>query len=178
MVDMSDLRYPGALIHPRAWVDDACMIGAGTRVWQFASITRGAQIGENCNIAPGATIDGSYVGPDSIIGHNTAMGPGFRLGRGVFVGPSVTFCNDAWPRASKIGWDPAKLHSVILVNDEASIGANCVLLPGITIGYRAMVAAGSVVHKNVPDETIWIDGVCRTINDEDRRLEGRMRCAR
>lgn len=167
MMQVEDVRskYPGisysAFVHSMAFVDNTVIIGAQTRVWQFASIIRGAEIGDNCNIANGATIDGSRIGNRCIIGHNVAMGPGFWLGDDVFLGPQITLCNDLWPRTHKIGFRPeefTKDKHAIMIHKGASIGANSVLLPGIKIGEGAMIAAGSIVDRDVPAGHLWKNG--------------------
>lgn len=151
--------HPAAFLHPKAHVENAT-IGKGSRIWQFASVIRGAILGDDCNVATGACIDGSQIGDRCIIGHNVAMGPGFRLFDDVFVGPQVTFCNDAWPRAEKGDFDVSRFNPVtyaVIVESGASIGANSVILPGVRIGFKAMIAAGSVVTKDVPAGWLWKD---------------------
>lgn len=170
---------PTAFIHRLALVEGST-VGARTRIWQFASVIRGAVIGADCNIASGACIDGSEIGDGCIIAHNLAMGPGFRLGREVFVGPNVTFCNDLWPRAAKGGFDVTRYQGsdmAVIVADGASIGAGAVILPGVHIGAGAMVGANAVVTANVPDGHVWTgNGQIRPIRDE--HLKERIRFAR
>lgn len=147
-----------AFVHPLALVEGAG-VGARTRVWQFASVIRGAVIGEDCNIASGACIDGSQIGDRCVIAHNLAMGPGFLVGNDVFIAPNVTFCNDAWPRAHKDGFDVSEYGEgrwAVIVEAGASIGAGAVILPGVRIGRRAMVGANSTVTRDVPPDTMWI----------------------
>lgn len=147
---------PAAFVHPSALVEGAS-IGARSRIWQFASVIRGARIGEDCNIASGACIDGSVIGDRSIVCQNVAMGPGFLIGKGCFIGPGVVLCNDMWPRASKEGWsiEPFQQGAVaIVIKDGASMGANSSALPGIVIGKNAFIAAGAVATKDVPDDHI------------------------
>lgn len=145
-----------ATIHAKAEVDRSSVsIGRLTRVWQFASVIRRASIGERCNIASCAIVDGARIGNGCLIGHGAFIDPGMVLGDDVFIGPHVTLCNDAWPVTGKDGWfriEDLIAGAVIVTKIEggASIGANAVLLPGITIGAHAMVAAGSVVSHNVP----------------------------
>lgn len=152
-----------AAIHPHAHVEDA-VIGARTRVWQFASIIRAAMVGDDCTIASNAIVDGSLVGDRCIISHGAFIGPGMKIGNDVFIGPNVVFCNDYWPRTSKDGWFnmedlvSAKV-TVTEIMDGASIGAGAVLMPGIRIGRRAMIAAGAVVTYDVTENTLLrLDG--------------------
>jgi acetyltransferase-like isoleucine patch superfamily enzyme len=138
-------------IHHLAHVERST-IGKGTRVWQFASVIRGAEVGDDCNIASGAIIDGAILGSGCLVGHGSSINPGTRIGDNVFVGPLVTICNDRWPRVGKDGFDVgALLKGAVTVDiaDEVSIGAGCQILPGVTIGEGAVIAAGSTVCRNV-----------------------------
>ena len=168
--ERSDLLvHPAAFVHPLALVEGAS-VGARTRIWQFASVIRGARIGEDCNIASGACIDGSVVGDRTKIGHNLAAGPGFVIGSEVFIGPNCTLCNDAWPRAHMVAFDPARYQGrpAIIIEDGASIGSNAVILPGIRIGAGAMIAAGSVVTRDVAPGHLWKHGEQERILNEDK----------
>lgn len=144
-----------AFIHPKAHVDrETVRLGAGTKIWQFASITRGTIMGEDCSVSPHAMLDGSIYGDRVIISAGVAAGAGFKVGSDVFIGPNVTLCNDAWPGSDKRGYDDAALRSgekfAVIIEDGAILGANCVVLPGIRIGQGAVVAAGAVADRNVP----------------------------
>lgn len=170
---------PTAFIHPKAHVEGAS-IGPRSRVWQFASVIRGAILGADCNVASGACFDGSRAGDRTILCHNLAAGPGFWLGDDVFIGPNVTLCNDAWPRTYKEGFDPARFdgdHWAIVIEDGASVGAGSTVLAGVRIGAGAMIAAGSVVTVNVPAGRLFRDGHVRGAVDEDRGRAMRMRFA-
>lgn len=166
------------MIHPKALVEDS-QIGAGTKVWQFASVIRNAHLGEGCNVASGATIDGAWCGDRCIIGHNVLLSPGAMIGNDVFVGPGAKICNDRWPSTSKDGFDIDLLMSDYIsvhIHDWASIGANAVILPGVTIGKMAMVAAGTTASKSVPsDHVLMRNGDIIRIKPEWR--ERRMRSA-
>lgn len=139
-------------IHPLADVRSP-NIGKDTKVWQFSVIFEMARIGENCNICAHTLIEN-----DVVVGNNVTVKSGVFLWDGthieddVFIGPNATFTNDLMPR-SKIYPDT---FSRILVKKGASIGANATILPGITIGRRAMVGAGAVVTKDVPDGAIVV----------------------
>lgn len=142
-----------AFIHPKAHVQDAT-VGARTKVWQFASVTGGTVLGEDCSVSPAAMLHGPVFGDRCIISGGVMMGPGFVLGSDIFVGPNVTLCNDLWPTADKAGWDVEMLRDgrcvAVRVKDGASIGANAAILPGVTLGERSMVAAGAVCGQDVP----------------------------
>lgn len=141
------------MIHPLAHVENAT-IGKGTRIWQFASVIRNARIGEDCTIASNALVDAATIGDRCIVSHGAAIEPGVVLGDEVFIGPQVVFCNDAWPRVAKHGFDMAPLLNgetvVTAVEDGASIGAGAIVLPGVRIGAGAMIAAGARVVADVP----------------------------
>lgn len=170
---------PSAKIHPLAHVEGAS-VGARTSIWQFASVIRGTRLGADCNVASGATLDGPWFGDRCIISQGVAMGPGFLFGNDIFVGPNVTICNDYWPSSSKENFDADLLRGdfvAVHVKDGAFIGANAVVLPGVTIGKRAAVGAGVVVSRNIPDDhLLGRDGCLVRIRPEWR--ERRMREAR
>lgn len=147
-------------------------MGARTKIWQFASVIRGAVIGADCNIASGACIDGSTIGDRTKIAHNLAMGPGFLIGADCFIAPNVTFCNDAWPRAHTIGFDVRAYEGrpAVIMEDGATIGSNACILPGVRIGAGAMVAAGSVVTRDVLPGHLWRGGEQdRIVGEEGKR---------
>ncbi|MBN2370310.1 MAG: WxcM-like domain-containing protein [Vicinamibacteria bacterium] len=136
--------------HPTAIVESA-RIGAGTRIWAFAHVLAGAVIGRDCNVC-----DHVFVENDVVVGSRVTIKCGVQLWDGVtleddvFVGPNATFTNDPFPRSKR---RPAAFART-LVRAGASIGANATILPGVTVGSRAMVAAGSVVTHDVPKGAI------------------------
>lgn len=136
------------MIHESAYVEDA-EIGEGTNIWHFVHVRTGAKIGKNCNIGKGAYIDVNVVIGDNCKLQNFAtLYDGVTLGNDVFVGPHVCFTNDNYPRS--LIWDENRLVKTV-VKDGASIGANSTIIAGVTIGRFALVGAGSVVTKDVPD---------------------------
>lgn len=155
---------PGAA-HPEAALMKGChvqvgvTIGARTRVWQFASVIRRAEVGEDCTIAANAIVDGCRIGNRCSIGHAASIHPGALIGDDVFIGPHVTLCNDLWPRTDKAGFDAARLLSgelvQIIIGSGASVGAHSTVLPGVTIGPGAMVAANAVVQCDVPGNHLY-----------------------
>jgi UDP-2-acetamido-3-amino-2,3-dideoxy-glucuronate N-acetyltransferase len=173
-----------AFIHPKAEIDRATVvIGPGTRVWQFASVIRGTILGAGCNVAAGACLDGPHFGDRCIISQNVAMGPGFKFGDDVFVGPNVTVCNDMWPQVAKNGFDVDLLRDCartgrwsVLVGNRVCIGANAVILPGVVLGDDCVVAAGAVADRRVQaNHLLKRDGSVVPINPRWR--ERRMRAA-
>ena len=170
---------PGVFIHPMAVVHDDCEIGAGTRIWQFASILRGAKLGKDCNVASGACFDGSRADDRVVICHNLAAGPGFWLQDDVFIGPNCTLCNDSWPRATKEGFHPEAFDGTrwaIVIEKGATIGAGVVVLPGVRIGAGAMVPADVTVSRDVPAGHLMMPNqVPIPISSEADKLGKRMR---
>jgi acetyltransferase-like isoleucine patch superfamily enzyme len=153
---MSDHLKP--FIHEKAEVQTT-HIGNGTKVWQFSIILPGAQIGSNCNINAQCFIEN-----DVVIGDNVTVKCGVQLWDGitieddVFIGPNATFTNDKYPR-SKVY--PEQFVRTI-IKKRASIGANATILCGVTIGENAMVGAGSVVTKDIPDGELWFGNPARS----------------
>lgn len=149
---MSDLH----VVHEAATadVDERSEIGRGTQVWHLAQIREGAQIGEQCVIGRGA-----YVGPGVVLGnrckvqnHALIYEPAV-LSDGVFIGPAAVLTNDLFPRAVTPEGDLKTLKDWdvvgVVVGEGASVGARAVCIAPITIGRWAMIAAGSVVTKDV-----------------------------
>jgi len=138
--------------HETAVIDQPCEIGEGTKIWHFTHIMSGAKIGKNCVIGQNCFIGARAVIGDRVkIQNNVSVYDLVTLEDFVFVGPSAVFTNDINPRAKypKGGkWIPT------LVREGATIGANATILCGITIGRWAMIGAGAVVTKDVPDYAI------------------------
>ena len=127
-------------------------IGTGTTVWQFVVILPGAKIGENCNICSHCLIENDvWIGNDVTVKSGVQIWDGLFVDDKVFVGPNVTFTNDLFPRSKQYPTEFARTRLL----EGASIGANATILAGITIGKYALIGAGSVVTKDVPDYTIW-----------------------
>lgn len=139
-------------IHPLSDVMSTT-IGQKTKVWQYSVILPEAVIGENCNICAHTLIEN-----DVVIGNNVTVKSGVYVWDGitlkdnVFIGPCVTFTNDKKPRSKQY---PNEFPKTV-VEEGASIGANATLLPGITIGKNALVGAGAVVTKDVPESAIMV----------------------
>lgn len=143
-------------LHPTAEVSDSCEIGDGTSVWHQAQVREGAFIGKECIIGKGVYIDANVrIGNHVKIQNYVSVFHGVSLEDGVFVGPHVCFTNDLQPRAinpdGSLKAADDWVLSETLIKFGAAIGANATIRCGITIGRWAMVGAGSVVTKDVPD---------------------------
>lgn len=169
------------MISNDAIVHEDCFLGVGSRVWQFASVLRGACVGSNTSIGSSAVIDGCIVGHSCAIGAGAQIHPGVAICNRVFIGPGAIFCNDVWPRVSKDGFDTLALFDrkkfITIVEDDASVGAGAVILPGTHIGYFSMVAAGAVCFGHVPDRHLFKRDGSMVPMPEDLGASKRMRFA-
>jgi len=152
-----------AFIHPNALCESS-RIGEGTRVWAFAHILPGARIGRDCNVC-----DHVFVENDVIVGDRVTLKCGVQLWDGlrleddVFIGPNATFTNDMFPRSKQY----PQAFGQTIVRKGASIGANATILPGITIGARAMVGAGAVVTRSVPPNAVVVGNPAKIVGYVD-----------
>lgn len=143
-------------IHPTADVSKQAKIGAYTKIWNQCQVRENSVIGKNCILGKNVYIDHSIrIGSNVKIQNNCSIYYGAEIEDSVFIGPHVCLTNDKTPRAitdnGKLKEDKDWKVNKTLVKKGASIGAGSILLPGIVIGEFAMVGAGSVVTKNVPD---------------------------
>lgn len=135
-------------------------IGENTNVWQFCVVLPNAIIGKNCNICSHCLIENVVVIGDNVtIKSGVQVWDGITIEDDVFIGPNVTFTNDKSPRSKQYPDEFPKT----LIRNNASIGANSTILPGITIGEFAMVGAGSVVTKNVNPHTTVVGNPAREL---------------
>ena len=144
------------MIHPTAEVEEGARIGAGTRIWHHAHVRSGSVFGTECVLGYGVFVDtGVVIGNRCKLQNRVSVYHGVTLEDGVFVGPHVTFTNDKTPRSitpdGAVAGADYWTVTPTLVKEGASIGAGAVVLPGITVGRWAMVAAGAVVTRDVPD---------------------------
>jgi UDP-2-acetamido-3-amino-2,3-dideoxy-glucuronate N-acetyltransferase len=146
----------GPEVAATADVDASAVIGAGTRIWHLAQVREDAKLGTGCIVGRGA-----YVGPGVVIGNNVKLQnyalvyEPAQLEDGVFIGPAVVLTNDMYPRSVDVGGKLKRAddwHAQgVLVREGASIGARAVVVPACVIGRYALVAAGAVVTRDVPD---------------------------
>jgi UDP-2-acetamido-3-amino-2,3-dideoxy-glucuronate N-acetyltransferase len=155
-------------IHATADVSESAELGPGTTVWHLAQIREGARLGSECIVGRGA-----YVGPGVVIGDQVKLQnyalvyEPARLEDQVFIGPAVILTNDVFPRATDVDgklkrpddWDALG----VVIRHGASVGARAVVLPGVVIGRWALVAAGAVVTRDVPDFGLVVGSPARRI---------------
>jgi UDP-2-acetamido-3-amino-2,3-dideoxy-glucuronate N-acetyltransferase len=148
-----------AFTHPTAEISPEATIGQDCRIWRQVHIREGAVIGPGSNIGAGVYVGaGVHLGRNCKVQNNALLYEGVQLEDGVFVGPQVCFTNDFLPRAvnpdlslkSGEDWEEGRT----LVREGASVGAQSVVVTGVTIGRWALVGAGSVVTRDVPDHAL------------------------
>jgi len=146
-------------VHEKA-ICETSRVGADTRIWAFAHILPGAQIGRDCNICDGVFVENDVVVGDRVtVKCGVQLWDGVRLGDDVFVGPNATFTNDRFPRSRQY---PEAFEQTV-IEAGASIGANATLLPGVRIGRGAMIGAGAVVTRSVPSNAIVAGNPARIV---------------
>jgi UDP-2-acetamido-3-amino-2,3-dideoxy-glucuronate N-acetyltransferase len=153
------LADEGFFKHETAIVESPS-VGAGTRIWAFVHILPGAVIGAACNICDQTFIENDVrIGDRVTIKCGVQVWDGITLEDDVFVGPNATFSNDPFPRSRQ---HPER-YARTLVKRGASIGANATILPGLTVGEKAMVGAGAVVTRDVPPMAIVAGNPARIV---------------
>jgi acetyltransferase-like isoleucine patch superfamily enzyme len=152
-------RDPSVFVHPKG-LCESDLVGPGTRIWAFAHVLPGAEIGADCNVGDHAFIEGgARLGHRVTVKNAVLVWDGVTIEDDVFLGPNMIFTNDPSPRAAfKKGSD--QLVSTT-VRRGATIGANATIVCGVTIGEGALVAAGAVVTRNVPAHALVMGSPAR-----------------
>ena len=160
-------------VHPTAIVDEGAKIGEGSRIWHWVHVCGGAKIGSGCSLGQNV-----FVGNDVVIGNNVkiqnnvSVYDSVRLEDDVFCGPSMVFTNVYNPRSAvnrKAEYRPT------MVRRGATLGANCTIVCGVTIGQHAFIGAGAVINKDVPDYALMVGVPARRVgwmSEGGTRLEG------
>lgn len=134
-------------IHPSAIVDDGAQISKGCKVWHFAHVRSGVFLHENVSIGKDVYVDeGLEIGEGTRVQNGVSLYKGLQIAPWTFIGPHVIFTNDQKPRASKLNWKII----ITKLNTGVSIGAGAIIRCGVNLGAFSMVAAGSIVTKDVP----------------------------
>jgi len=148
-------------VHESSYVDEPCTIGKGTKIWHFTHIMPNCKIGENCNIGQNVVISsGVTLGNNVKIQNNVSVYTGVYCEDDVFLGPSCVFTNVINPRSHVSRKDEYK---ETLVQRGASIGANATIVCGNRIGRYALIGAGTVVTKDVPDYALMVGNPARQL---------------
>jgi UDP-2-acetamido-3-amino-2,3-dideoxy-glucuronate N-acetyltransferase len=159
-------RAAGVYVHPQALCESPS-IGENTRIWAFAHVLPRARIGGDCNICDHVFIENDVVVGDRVtVKCGVQLWDGLRVGDDVFIGPNATFSNDKYPRSKQYQGNVLQTH----IGRGASIGGGAAVLPGLRIGPRAMIGAGSVVTHDVPARAIVSGNPARIVGYVDAAL--------
>ena len=143
---MEDKNY---FAHSSSYVDDHVVVGDGTKIWHFCHVQAGASLGRNCSLGQNVNVGNNVrIGNGGRIQNNVSIYEGVEIEDNVFCGPSCVFTNVATPRAH---FPTNGIYARTLIKEGASLGANCTIICGHTIGRCALIAAGAVVTKDVKD---------------------------
>ena len=148
---MSELNYT---VHSSAIIDEGAQIGAGSRVWHFVHICSGAVIGKGCSFGQNVFVGNQVIiGDNCKIQNNVSVYDNVTLEEGVFCGPSMVFTNVYNPRSLI---ERKNEYRDTLIKKGATLGANCTIVCGSTVGRYAFIGAGAVVNKDVPDYALMV----------------------
>jgi UDP-2-acetamido-3-amino-2,3-dideoxy-glucuronate N-acetyltransferase len=148
-------------VHPTAIVDDGARVGDGTRIWHWVHVSGGARIGERCSLGQNVYVGNRVVIGDNVkIQNNVSVYDNVTLEDDVFCGPSMVFTNVYNPRSAVSRKDE---YRDTLVRRGATLGANCTIVCGVTIGAHAFVGAGAVVNRDVPDFALMVGVPARQV---------------
>ena len=152
--------------HPTAIIDEGAKVGKGTKIWHFSHIMSEAIIGENCNIGQNVVISPKAVlGNNVKVQNNVSVYTGVICEDDVFLGPSCVFTNVINPRSFISRKEEFR---TTLVKKGATIGANATIICGVTIGEYAMIGAGAVVTKDIPDYALVVGNPGKQIGWVDK----------
>jgi UDP-2-acetamido-3-amino-2,3-dideoxy-glucuronate N-acetyltransferase len=148
-------------VHESTFIDLPCEIGKGTKIWHFSHIMSNCTIGENCNIGQNVVVSSDvFLGNNVKIQNNVSVYTGVVCEDDVFLGPSMVFTNVINPRSAV---NRKEEYRKTVVQKGASIGANATIVCGVTIGSYAMIGAGAVVTKDIPDYALVVGNPSRQI---------------
>lgn len=155
-------------VHESSYIDPGVTIGEHTKIWHFCHIQSGAEIGAGCSLGQNVNVAANVrIGDYVKIQNNVSIYEGVELEDGVFCGPSCVFTNDLTPRAQYP--KGRENYKKTLIKEGASIGANATIVCGHTVGRYAMVAAGAVVTKDIPDYALAAGVPARIIGKVDEK---------
>jgi len=148
-------------VHPSSYIDEGVEIGEGTKIWHFCHVQGGARIGSRCSLGQNVNIGNNVVIGNGVrIQNNVSVYEGVEIEDNVFCGPSCVFTNVTTPRAH---FPVHGVYAKTLIKEGASLGANSTVVCGHQVGRSALIAAGAVVTKNVPDYALMAGVPARRI---------------
>jgi len=159
-IEAGGVSKPSYHAHETAIVDPGAKIGAGTRIWHWAHVVGTAEIGENCSLGQNVYVGNARIGNNVKIQNNVSVYDAVVLEDDVFCGPSMVFTNVINPRSHIVRKHE---YRATLVKRGATIGANAVIVCGYTIGEYAMIGAGTVITRDVPDYALMVGNPGRRI---------------
>lgn len=149
------------MIHPSAIVDDGAQIGDGSRVWHFVHVCAGAKIGKGVSLGQNVFVGNKVsIGDNCKIQNNVSVYDNVTLEEGVFCGPSMVFTNVYNPRSLI---ERKSEYRDTLIRKGATLGANCTIVCGVTVGEYAFIGAGAVINKDVPAYALMVGVPARQI---------------
>lgn len=169
-----DKKY---FVHESSYVDEDVVIGNGTKIWHFSHIQKGSRIGENCSFGQNVNVGNNVkIGNNVRVQNNVSIYEGVEIEDNVFCGPSCVFTNVLTPRSQ------FPVHGVYvktLIKEGASLGANCTIVCGNTIGKSALIGAGSVVTDDVDDYSLMIGVPAKRVGwvcECGKKLDNTLKC--
>ena len=147
-------NYEDVFIHETSFIDDDVKIGIGTKIWYFSHVLNGCEIGENCSLGQNVVVGPNVnIGNHVKIQNNVSVYEGVTLEDGVFCGPSCVFTNVHNPRSKIVRKNE---YRKTLVQKGVTLGANCTIVCGVTLGKFSFIGAGAVISKDVPNYALMV----------------------
>ena len=147
-------NYPDVFVHETSYIDDNVTIGIGTKIWHFSHVLNDCKIGENCSFGQNVVVGPKVnIGNHVKIQNNVSVYEGVTLEDEVFCGPSCVFTNVYNPRSNIVRKNE---YRKTLVQKGVTLGANCTIVCGVTLGKYSFIGAGAVILKDVPDYALMV----------------------